>query len=121
MTEPSQHFWNSTGLELSVLFMMLKSLTLTLPTLTRVPVPTELPLLAPHENDMMSISPTWFCFCDSPSTPSSFRYASYAMGMILSFAREFCRWFGEERPPRFTSPLLPFSRLSVAFHCRHPG
>jgi hypothetical protein len=28
---------------------------------------------------MMSISPVWFCFCDSPVTPSSFKKASYAM------------------------------------------
>src|SRR5947209_2498509 len=79
MTEPSQHFWNNTGEALSDVFMMLKSLTLTLPVLAPVPVPTDVLLLAPQLNDIRSISFMWLAFCDSPSTPSSFKNASYAM------------------------------------------
>ena len=76
ITEPSQHFWNSTGLELSVLFMIEKSLTDTLPTEAPVPVPTLELLLAPQLNDIRSISPVWLAFCDSPVIPCNFRNAS---------------------------------------------
>ena len=59
-----------------MLFETEKSLTDTLPTLAPVRVPTPELLLAPQLNDMMSISPVWFAFCDSPVTPSSFKNAS---------------------------------------------
>src|SRR5947209_7133932 len=121
MTEPSQHFWNSTGLELSVLFMMLKSLTLTLPTDTPVPVPTLLELLAPQENDMMSISPLWLSFCDSPVIPSSFKKASYAM--IVSLGGESERGAREDpaRPFVRDGGSSPARRLDLARSTSSPG